>query len=108
MGRFSRTLDYKLSSMEKGRRSPAENSERIFRERMSGIDKPTEAEINDAIGRNLKRGWIIGSQGEYLIVNSFTGLGSCLIDPKHWPDLKLVIDAMMIPARENGGTKTSD
>lgn len=74
---------------------------------MSGIEKPTEAEINAAIGKNLKRGWIIGAQGEYLIVNSFTGLGSCLISEDHWPDLKLVIDAM-IPKGKNGGSETPD
>lgn len=72
-------------------------------------EQPTEVEINEAIGRNLKRGWIIGVQGEYLIVNSFSGLGSCLISQEHWPDLKLAIDALIpgaIPKEKNGGSET--
>lgn len=59
----------------------------------------TEAEINQAITRNMERRWVVGVQDNYIIINNYDGLGACKISPEHWEDLKLVIDVLMPGAR---------
>jgi hypothetical protein len=65
------------------------------------MNEPTEAEINDAITRNMERRWVVGVQGEYVIINNYDGLGACKISQEHWPDLKLVIDVLIPGAIPN-------
>jgi hypothetical protein len=55
----------------------------------------TEEEINQAITRNMQRRWVVGVQGEYVVINNYNGLGACKISQEHWEDLKLVIDVLM-------------
>jgi hypothetical protein len=65
-------------------------------------DQPSEAEINDAITRNMERKWIVGVQGEHVVVVNYRGLGGCKISQEDWPDLKLVIDTLIPGAIPNG------
>jgi hypothetical protein len=61
----------------------------------------TEDEINQAITRNMERRWVVGVQGEHVIINNYDGLGACKISQEHWPDLKLVIETLLPGAIPN-------